>query len=229
MTQVSDGCHDISKNERFFSFKCTSFHFSLFFKLIYYLHFIYHSLPPPSTLQLLHIPHLLPIPPYLNGDPSTPTPPDIKLPGASSLLRVRCNVSEWTQNQSPLLYVCWGPHIMWYMLSGHPVFERSQNSDYLSLLVLLQDYLSPQLLSAFPNWRTGVTCFCPLIWWKYLYLTLSAVCWVCQRTVMIGPFLWVFLSLSNSVKPWDLPLSCILLWACHWTGFFSGSSPFPSL
>jgi hypothetical protein len=33
------------------------------FKLIYFLHFIFHSLrPPPSTLQLLHIPYLLPTP-----------------------------------------------------------------------------------------------------------------------------------------------------------------------
>jgi hypothetical protein len=31
---------------------------------------------------------------------------------------------------------------------------------------------------------------------------------------MIGPFLWVLHSLSNSVRPWDLPLSWILLWAC---------------
>jgi hypothetical protein len=33
------------------------------------------------------------------------------LHGASSLLRVRCIISEWTQSGSPLLYVCWGHHI----------------------------------------------------------------------------------------------------------------------
>jgi hypothetical protein len=46
---------------------------------------------------------------------------------------------------------------------------------------------------------------------------------------MIGPILWALHSLSNSVRPWDLPLSWIPLWACRWTFFSSGSSPFPSL
>jgi hypothetical protein len=46
---------------------------------------------------------------------------------------------------------------------------------------------------------------------------------------MIDPILWVLHSLSNSVRSWDLPLSWIPLWACQWTFFSSGSSPFPSL
>jgi hypothetical protein len=99
----------------------------------------------------------------------------------------------------------------------------------LRLLVLIQDGPNPQLLSAFPNPTTGVSCFCPLVGCKYLHLTLSAACWVFQREVMIGPFLCVFHSLSNSVRPWNLPLSWIPLWACHWTFFPSGSSPFSSL
>jgi hypothetical protein len=68
-----------------------------------------------------------------------------------------------------------------------------------------------------------------LVGCKYLHLTLSAACWVFWRAVMIGPFLWMLHSLSNSVRPWDLPLSWIPLWACCWTFFSSGSSPFPSL
>jgi hypothetical protein len=39
-------------------------------------------------------------------------------------------------------------------------------------------------------------------------------------TQPIDPFLWVLYSLSNSVWPWDVPLSWIPLLACHWT-FFS--------
>jgi hypothetical protein len=41
--------------------------------------------------------------------------------------------------------------------------------------------------------------------------------------------LWVLHSLSNSVRPCDLPMTCIPLWTCCWTFFSSGSSPFPSV
>jgi hypothetical protein len=63
--------------------------------------------------------------------------------------------------------------------------------------------------------------FCPLVGCKYLHLTLSAACWVFWRAVMLGPFLWALHSLSNSVRPWDLPLSWIPLWACRWTFCFT--------
>jgi hypothetical protein len=46
--------------------------------------------------------------------------------------------------------------------------------DWLKLLVLLQDHPSLQLLPAFPNSTTGVSCFCTFIGCKYLHLTLSA-------------------------------------------------------
>jgi hypothetical protein len=72
-------------------------------------------------------------------------------------------------------------------------------------------------------------CFCPLVGCKYLRLILSVACWVFWSMVMLGPFLWVLHSLSNSIRPWDLPLSWIPLWACRWTLFSSGSSPFLSL
>jgi hypothetical protein len=38
---------------------------------------------------------------------------------------------------------------------------------------------------------------------------------VFRRAVMLGPFLWVLHTLRNSVRPWDLPLSWIPLWAGH--------------
>jgi hypothetical protein len=60
--------------------------------------------------------------------------------------------------------------------------------DKLRLLVLLQD-CPYQHLSAFSNTTTGVSSFCPLVGCKYLYLTLSAACWVFQGgEVLIDPF-----------------------------------------
>ena len=46
---------------------------------------------------------------------------------------------------------------------------------------------------------------------------------------MIGSSLWTLHSLSNSIRPWSLPLSWIPPWACCWTSFSSGSSPVLSL
>jgi hypothetical protein len=38
-----------------------------------------------------------------------------------------------------------------------------------------------------------------LVGCKYLYLTLSAVCWVFWSMVMLGPFLWALHSPNKSV------------------------------
>ena len=46
---------------------------------------------------------------------------------------------------------------------------------------------------------------------------------------MIGHLLWALHNLSNKVRPWEIPLSWIQLWACCWNFFSSGSSPFPSM
>jgi hypothetical protein len=84
--------------------------------LIYVLHFIFHSPPThPSTFLLFHIPHLLPTPLGFHVDalPHSTS----KLPGDSSLLRIRCIISEWTQTRKS--YTVWvlGSHIRWYKLS----------------------------------------------------------------------------------------------------------------
>jgi hypothetical protein len=90
--------------------------FNLILFEIHFLRFIFHSLP-------LHSHH--PTSPYPTPPPHpTPFPqgcshplPHLtsKLPGASSLLRVRCIISEWTQTQKSS--TVWGPHISWCMLS----------------------------------------------------------------------------------------------------------------
>jgi hypothetical protein len=110
----------------------------------------------------------------------------------------------------PLLYVCWEPHISWCML---PVWWSSiwEISGVHTNWYCWSSFWtpSPQLLSAFPNSTTRISCFCPLVECKYLHLTLSAAYWVFLGAVMLGPFLWVFHCLSS--MPWDLPLSWIPL------------------
>jgi hypothetical protein len=104
-----------------------------------------------------------------------------KLPGASSLLRVRCITLNEPRPARPLLYVCWGSHISLCMYAACLAVQCLRDlgaSHKLRLLVLLQDHPSPQLLSSFPNSTMGVSCFCPLAGCKYLHLTLSAACWV---------------------------------------------------
>ena len=94
-------------------------------------------------------------------------------------------------------------------LFGGPVFERTWRSR-LRLLVLLQDLPSPQVLSAFPNSTTGVSCFCPLSGCKYLHLTLSVACWAFRGAVVIDPF-------------WELSIASVIVsdlqifpWAGSW-------------
>jgi hypothetical protein len=102
--------------------------------------------------------------------------------GASSLPEPRPS--------SPLLYMCWGPHISWCMLPNwwSSVWEISGvqvNWDCWS------SYKVTLLLSCFqhfPNSITGVSSICPLVGCKYLHLTLLAACWVFQSVIMIGPF-----------------------------------------
>jgi hypothetical protein len=193
----------------------------LFFFLIYFFTLQIPLPAPSSILQLLHIPHLLCTPPLLHVD--APPPPHLtsKLPWASTILNEH-------RPESPLLYMCWGPHISWCMLFGGPVFERSQRFRFIETAGPPEGSPSPQLLSAFPNSMKGVRSLCSLVGCNYLHLTLPAACWVFQRAAIIDPFLWE-LHNSNSVRSWDLPLRWIWLWACHWTFFSSGSSPFPSL
>ena len=78
----------------------------------------------------------------------------------------------------------------------------------MRLLVLLQSCPSPQLLSAFRNSTTEVHCFCPLVG--------------CNATASDSFSCLLGLPVcSNIVRPLDLPLSWIALWACCWTFFSS--------
>jgi len=83
-----------------------------------------------STLQLFHIPYILPAPPFSTRMSLSHPPHQIsKLPGASSLLRVRCIFSHWGQTrQSSAIYVL-GTSSQWvYTAWLDPVSERSQGS-----------------------------------------------------------------------------------------------------
>ena len=119
---------------------------------------------PTSTIQMFHIPYLLTNPLSPCECPHPLPHLTSKLPEASSLLRVRCIISQWTQT---LQYstVCVLEAIYQQVYADSLVAQCLRDlkgPGLLRLLVLLQDYLSPQLLSPFLNSTTGVSCFCPL-------------------------------------------------------------------
>jgi hypothetical protein len=122
--------------------------------------------------------------------------------------------------------MCWRQHISWCMLPGWWLSVRGISgiqiswdswSFYWAAFIL-------GFFQLFPNSTTGISSFCPLIGCKYLYLIISASCWVFQRAVVIGPFLWALNSINNSVRSWGIPLRWIPLWACRWTSLYSISS-----
>ena len=100
-------CHKIHihKNYYCYSFKEKNVSFlsaivvqNFFLKIN--LFFTLHIPFPPSTLRLLQITHLLLTPPSVSTWKITPSHHlTSKLPMASSLLRVKCIISEWTQNR----------------------------------------------------------------------------------------------------------------------------------
>jgi hypothetical protein len=74
---------------------------------------------------------------------------------------------------SPLLYMCWGPQISWYML---PIWFSSiwEFSGVEVNWDCCSSYRVAFLLSFFqlsPNSTTGVSICCSLIGYKYLHLT----------------------------------------------------------
>jgi hypothetical protein len=132
-----------------------------------------------------------------------------KLSGASSLLRVKCIISEWTQTQKSSTICILGAScqqeyavclvVQCWEISGVQINWDCCSTYRFSLLL--------SFFQSFPNSTIGVSSFCPLIGYKYLHLTLSAACWVFQRVVRIAPFLCVLHSLSNIVSglgtsPW---------------------------
>ena len=88
-----------------------------------YLFFTLHILfPAPRRLvhlpRLFHIPYLLPMPQSPCGCPHYRPHLTSKLPGASRLLRVRCNNSEWTKpKQSPSICVLGASYQLVYAAS----------------------------------------------------------------------------------------------------------------
>jgi hypothetical protein len=187
--------------------------FTYFFFNIYLFIYFYipYFIPLPCLLSNCSTSHTSSPSPNLNVDAPTPLPYlTSKLPGASSLLRVRW---IWMNTDLAVLYytcVHTYTHISRCMLPGWwtSVWEISGiRVSWNCLSSYRVTFLLHSFFQLFPNSTTGVSCFCPLVGCKYLHLTLSAVCWVFWRAVMIDPFWWVFHSLSNSVRPWDLPLT----------------------
>lgn len=131
---------------------------SLFFPFLYFLNLFFNLFYSPDYISLLvHppiVPHPIP-PPFI---PIVPTPHPSRPPhslwppvswglGASSVIESRSSI--------PLLYMCWWPHISWYMLClvGGSVSKRSGGSRLLRFLVLLQGPLPSQLLPEAPFYK----------------------------------------------------------------------------
>jgi hypothetical protein len=170
-----------------------------------------HLLPAPWLHEVIPILHL-------TRPVNSLGPPVSWGLGASSLTNPRCD--------SPLLYMCWEPHISWFMLSvwWSSVWEIARvqvNRDCRAPFRVV-----PSLASFTLSLIQAQDQQLPSRGWVQISASDSAACCIFQRAVMIGPFLWAIYSFSNSVRPWDLPLSWIPLWACHWTSFSSGFSPF---
>jgi hypothetical protein len=155
---------------------------------LFTLHILF---PSQSTFWLFYIPYLLPahVP---GGCPYSP--PQLhqfsKLPGASIFWGLGASSLNEHSPGNPLLYVCWVPHISWCMLLGwwSSVWEISGVQVNWDCWSTYRVALLLSLFQLFPNSTTGVSSVCPLVGFKYLYLTLSSACWVFQRAVMIGPF-----------------------------------------
>jgi hypothetical protein len=148
--------------------------------------------PSWSTLWLCHIPYLLPSDPHLQEDVLT-SHPTKTLQSLGSPVSSELGSSSLTESRpsSPLLYMCWRPHISWCMLPGWRLsvweiagVQVSWDCWSSYRITLLLSFFQP-----FPISTTGVTSFYPLVGCKYVHLTLSAACWVFQRAVIIGPCL----------------------------------------
>jgi hypothetical protein len=89
----------------------------------------------------------------------------------------------------------------------------------LLLSIFSPSLIQPQGSAGSLHWLGANICIC-----QFSLLVPSS-----RSVVILGPFLWALHNISNSVRPWDLSLSWIPLWACCWVLFSSGSSSFPFL
>jgi hypothetical protein len=162
------------------------FYFLLFLFFLINLSFTLHILLPPSTLQLFHIPFLLPIPPSMWMPP--PLHPTWPLNSLGPPVTCASSLNEHRPG-SPPLYVCWGPHISCCMLlvwwsSVWEILGVQINWDCCSSywITLLLSFFYPSLIpqqgsAASVHWLGANICI-----WLSCFLGL----W---RAVMIEPFL----------------------------------------
>jgi hypothetical protein len=150
----------------------------------------------------------------------SPPPPHLtsKLPGASSILRVRYIISEWTQTWQTST-VCVGSPISGGVccLFGGPLSERPHGSRLIETAgpptglpfssAFFQPFLIQQQVSAASVSLLG------------LHLTLSGAFWVFQWVVMLGPFFCECFIASVTVS--DLETS-------PWAGSYLGPVTGPS-
>jgi hypothetical protein len=170
----------LQKHRKFPRFHVLKILKNLFIRLFYTPYFI----PSPSPSSYCTISHTSSPHPYLHV--SVPPPPPqmtSKLPGSSSLLRVRCIISEWTQTwQSSAVCMLVASYQLVY--ADCLVFQclRQLSPDWLRLLVLLQGHPSPHLFSlsliqqqgspASVHWVGTTICL-----WHFQLLVVSSRVW----------------------------------------------------
>ena len=132
-----------------------------------------------STLKVLYILYLIPSPVSPRGCPQPPLPHQIsKLPGTSSLLRVRYIFSEWSHTRHcSAVYVLGASYqlvfAVWLVVQCLRDLGVQCNWDCWS------SYRATLLLSFFQlflNLTAVVNNFCSLVACKYLHLTLLYAC-----------------------------------------------------
>ena len=133
---------------------------------IYYYYFpvhpptVPHPIPPPCPLSPWGCPHLT-----------------SKFREASSLLRVRCIISEWTQTQQSSSVCVLGASyqlvhaaclvVQWLIDLGGGV-QINWDCWFSYRIALLLSFFQPWLIQQ----QGSVSCFCPLVGYRYLHLVL---------------------------------------------------------
>ena len=156
----SESCMDLKH-------QVTSFVFVLvWFSLLILFNFFFFYTPDciPLLVHPLTVWHPIP-PPHPNRPLNSLGPPVSWGLGASSLTEPRPG--------NPLLYMCWGPHITWYMLPDwwSSVWEILQVQVDWDCWSFYRVTFLLSFFQHFPNSTTGVSSFYPLVECRYLHLT----------------------------------------------------------
>lgn len=156
--------------------------------------------PSWSILQLFHNPNILH--PSPSGCPKPSLQPQTsQFLGATSLCRISCIFSDWTQSKQPsaediyiyIYQLVYAACCVNQCLRGNrvPCLLRLLLFIFLICFIFILNRVTflLSLFQFFPYSATVVTRFCPYVGHKYLLLCFSAACCAFPWTFMIGPYL----------------------------------------